>query len=589
MDELKQIKDRISIVDLISESVNLKKAGRNFKGLCPFHNEKSPSFVVSPERQIWHCFGCGKGGDIFTYLMELDRMEFPQALEILAKRAGVTLSKRPHKSQEQHTRDKLIELHHLTREFYQYVLLSHRVGELARKYLAHRGVTEKLIKTFGLGFAPQQWDSLAKFLLKKKYDQQLLLTSGLVLRGNRGLYDRFRSRIMFPITTHRDETIAFSGRILVPSDREAKYINSPETPIYTKGDTLYGLSITKDAIRKSGQAVIMEGEFDVISSFRVGVTNVVAIKGSALTQAQARLIKRFSEEIVLALDQDSAGIEAAKRGIAVAESQGLEIKVAADLHGKDPDEVAKTHPEILKEALKKNMPYYDFLIANAFASHNPQEAYGKKKITDEVLPWLAHIENVVVQSHYLTLLSQKLGMSEEKLSDLMQRKNKQTKLFVAQPQQTAQVKQQSPEEVIEEHLLALVLQSPDVSGAVTQVGERVDPSDMRHPVIKQIFMALIDAISTVPFDIKAFASTLPAEILPTLDRLYLQEIEVQSDSELFTKELEHVIFAVKKYIVRRKIDETSAKLAQAQNAEQVEVVQTLQQEMEKYTHELKLL
>jgi DNA primase len=419
MTELEQIKERVSVVDLISESVTLKKAGRNFKGLCPFHNERTPSFVVSPERNIWHCFGCGKGGDIFTFLMELEHLEFSEALKILAERAGVKLESRMPSTPQSQLKDRLIEIHHLAEEFYHFILTKHVLGERARLYLKERGVTDAVLATFKLGFAPSSWDNLARFLLKKGYTQKELELSGVVIRGNHGIYDRFRARIMFPLKDHRGITIAFSGRVLSPTEKEAKYINSPETPLYIKGNTFFGLSVTKEAIRKAGSAIVVEGEFDVISSFQVGVAHVVAVKGSALTEAQIRLIKRFTDKILLALDRDVAGDSAARRGIEIADRAGLEVRVIEVPTGKDPDEAARSSPGLWKKAVGESQPYFDFLIASAFERFKNGDVYSKKKIGDELLPVLTRMENTIVQAHYVKVLAVQLSLSEVKIIEAL--------------------------------------------------------------------------------------------------------------------------------------------------------------------------
>lgn len=589
MDEREQIKERIPIVELISESVTLKKAGRNFKGLCPFHGERSPSFVVSPERQIWHCFGCGKGGDIFTFLMEIDRLEFPDALNLLAKRAGVTLKKRAEVTQQQKTKEQLLEIHHMAEEYYQYLLINHPIGERARLYLKNRGLGDKLIKTFGLGFAPQAWDNLTKYLKKKGYQDQLLEISGLVLKGKHGLYDRFRGRIMFPLKNYRSETIAFSGRVLETNAKEAKYVNSPETLLYTKGDMLYALNLTKDAIRRENTAILVEGEFDVISSFQIGVGNVVAIKGSALTEAQVRLIKRFAERIILSLDQDKAGDAASRRGIEIAERAGLDIRVIGNILGKDPDETARESPDLWKKAIKDATPYYDFLISSAFSRHNAQEAYGKKKISDELLPILHRIENTIVQAHYIKVLARELSLSEEKLYEAMHK----VKLPLNLSQQVTAAKPQAPpnhEELMEEHLFSLLLSSSQLSQVVEVVCHQIDPSDMVHPVIKKIMMALIDEINqTSDLTLKAFIQTLSPEFIPTIDRLYLVESTAPGDGLERSHQLQKVINTVKKNILRRKIKETSTYIAIAEKHEEEEKLNALQQELAQATLELKKL
>ena len=341
MSDIDEIKTRLNIVDIVSERLTLKKTGRNFKALCPFHAEKTPSFIVSPDRQTFHCFGCGKGGDILTFVMEFDHVDFTEALETLAERAGVKLERRPADTPEAKLKQKLLEINHLASEYYHYLLVKHAVGEKARDYLKHRGVTDKSIKTFSLWYSPNDWDGLLTYLRKKGYEEKLIETGGLVIRGNRGYYDRFRGRVMFALKDHRGNVVGFSGRVLDPEAQEAKYINTSETPVYTKGKVLYALDVTREAIQKANEAVLMEGELDVISSFQSGIGNVVAIKGSAVTEDHARLLRRFCERLIFALDSDIAGDAAARRGIEIAEKVGFDMRVATMPAGKDPDEAAR--------------------------------------------------------------------------------------------------------------------------------------------------------------------------------------------------------------------------------------------------------
>ncbi|MDO8515584.1 MAG: DNA primase, partial [bacterium] len=326
MDQREEIKQKIDIVQLISEYVPLKKAGRNFRACCPFHSEKTPSFMVSPERQSWHCFGsCQIGGDIFSFLMKMENMDFPEALKTLAKRAGVTLQSY-HSSGDSQIKEKIYEINNLAAEFYHFILTKHEVGEVARKYLENRKITNESIDLFRLGYAPHSWDSLTKFLTKKGFTQKELEIAGLVsVSDSKRVFDRFRGRIIFTLADHRNNVLGFAGRLLDPNAKEAKYVNTSETPVYTKGNTLYGLNVTKDEIRKSGAAIITEGEIDLIQAFQAGTKNCAAIKGSAFTQAQVNLLKRYTENILLALDADMAGDAAAHRGIQMADAAGLNI------------------------------------------------------------------------------------------------------------------------------------------------------------------------------------------------------------------------------------------------------------------------
>ena len=305
--QIEEVKNKTDIVSLISEYIEVKKAGRNYKANCPFHGEKTPSFMITPELQMYKCFGCGKSGDVFTFLEEHEGMEFSEALKYLAEKAGVTLTLI--KNEETSEREKIIEINKSVLSFYNYALNGHVQGKKILDYLTKdRGLDLETIKKFKIGYSPESFEALSKFLIeKKKYKlNDLLKTGNLVGRG----VDRFRGRVIFPLFDHRDNAIGFAGRILPWQKQDmAKYINSPDTPAYHKSKVLYGMNITKSEIRESGYAVIVEGELDMISSYQAGIRNVVAIKGSALTEDQIRLIGRFAQKIVLCLDSDFAGNE----------------------------------------------------------------------------------------------------------------------------------------------------------------------------------------------------------------------------------------------------------------------------------------
>lgn len=590
MTDIDQIRERINIVDLIAESVRLKKMGRNFKGLCPFHNERTPSFVVSPERQIWHCFGCGKGGDAFTFLMEIDRLEFPEALKILAERVGVKLELRTADTEKTKVKQRLLEIHHLTSEFYHYILVKHVLGERARLYLKNRGVSDALVKTFGLGFAPNAWENVTKFLRKKGFSENELERGGLSLRGRGGWYDRFRGRLMFPLRNYRGETIAFAGRLLDPEAKEAKYINSPETPLYTKGATLYGLEVTKEAIRREGSAVVVEGEFDTISSYQAGVANVVAIKGSALTEPQVELLKRFTERIVLALDQDAAGDAAMRRGIEIADRAGLDIRVVAIPQGKDPDEAARESATIWKKSVKEAVPFYDFLIHSALARYATLDAYSKKKISDEVLPSIAKITNTIVQAHYVKDLALKLALPEEKITEAI-RKSKTIPFGLQKVIETTETEAvKSRETLVEERLFALVVQVEDIKKALVHVTERLDPSDLTKPLIKRLFIELIDySARHERIDINDFVRTLPGELVPTLNRLYLADLPPVPDWESHQKELVKTAIATQRVLLRRKMKELTTHINEAETSQDEALLTKFSEELKQTSAALKSL
>lgn len=567
MTDIELIKSKIDIIDFISEYVKLKKGGRNFKANCPFHSEKTPSFYVSPERQAWHCFGaCNMGGDVISFLEKWENIEFYEALKILSERVGVTLSGYvPTDATRQ--KEKLYEINHLSSEFFHYLLVSHRLGERARDYLKKRGIKDEIVKTFGLGYAPNSWDSLFKFLIKKRYSPADLVEAGLTVKSTQGsYYDRFRGRLIFTLKDHRGNTIGFSGRKLEGDEKEAKYINTPETHVYIKGNTLYGLDVTRESIKKEGFVIVVEGEFDLLSSFQAGVANVVAIKGSALTDGQVGLLKRFTENLVLSLDSDFAGNEAARRGIEIAENANLVVKVVKLSFGKDPAECIEKDPSLWKKAVKSALPIYDFIIGNSFGKYQEEGAVSKRKIASEVVPFLARIQNPIIYSHYVRDLSQKLAVTEESVNlAIRQFQKKQETGIVLAPEHETQPR----EAILEEHLLSLIIQSKDIHDSFKRVFSVVSFDDFYLPALRKIFELLSSFLSTHKvFNMKNFSENLTPEIASVFDKAFLVDIEkILSDEEKYFKELETCVKAVKKLSLRRRINSISTKIKKLDETE----------------------
>ncbi len=565
MSDIDEIKSRLNIVDIIGERVTLKKAGRNLKGLCPFHNEKTPSFTVSPDRQTFHCFGCGKGGSVFDFVMLIEHVDFAEALETLADKAGVTLERRPADTPEAKIKQKILEANHLASEYYHYLLTQHAVGEHARAYLKHRGVTDKSMKTFSIGYSPNTWDSVGSFLRKKGYDDRLLETAGLVIRGTRGYYDRFRGRVMFALKDHRGNVVGFSGRVLDPEAKEAKYINTSETPVYVKGKMLYGLDVTKDSIQKNNEAIVMEGELDVISSFQEGISNVVAIKGSAVTEDHVRLLRRFAERLIFALDSDLAGDAAARRGIEIAEKSGFDMRVAAMPLGKDPDEAARENPLLLKKALKEAVPIYDYFLSSALKRNDPETAFGKRKISEEFMPTLLKIDNPIVQGHYIRKLSAALATSDETVREGMAKIRISGSLRGKEKENLTEAPRLTRVEKAELYVLALLLQGK-TSELLPKFLAALPPSAFRSLAVKRIVEHLAQFGAThAMFASKDVAETLPSELVPVFDEAFMWDIALIIDDETrFDAEWHKAISEVRRAQVRQHMEEISKKLRDEQ-------------------------
>ena len=560
MSDIDEIKARLNIVDIIGERVKLTKAGRNFKGLCPFHGEKTPSFMVSADRQMFKCFGCGKGGSVIDFVMEYEHVDFVEALEDLADKAGVKLTRKAGDTPQAKLKERIYEVNHLASEFYHYLLTKHAHGEKARLYLKNRGISDKSIKTFTLGYSPNSWDGLYKFLTKKGYDGELLEQAGLVLRKS-GYYDRFRGRIMFTLKDHRGNVLGFAGRVLDPTEKEAKYINTSETPVYTKSNVLYGLDVTKAAIQKANEAVVMEGELDVISSFQAGIPNVVAIKGSALTEAHVGLLRRFTERLVFALDSDMAGDAAAKRGIEVADRAGLDMRVVALPSGKDPDEAARQSAGLLKKAIKEAMPIYDYFLSSALKRFDIKTAFGKKKIGEELIPTIAKIENSIVQGHYIRSLADALGVGEETIAESVRKHPRGKAPKQAEGEKAVMPQARTRQEKIELHVLALLLQG-ETEAFVDDLEEQGAQIKFGTSPIQRIIKSLISyKKSHKQFLLRDFLDSLPPEVTPVADEAMLWDLSDVLESEAESHiEWERAIKELKKSILKQGIQELSAQM-----------------------------
>ncbi len=415
-----EIKSRLDIVDVISGYIKLQRAGGSFKTVCPFHNENSPSFFVSPDKQIFNCFGCGKGGDMFSFVMEMEGIEFVDALRILAKQAGVELKRVDPKIQTERTTLQEICVD-AARYFFKNLYSD--AGKNALKYLEKRGLTKETIEEFKIGYSFESWDGLYNFLTLKGYKPEMIEKAGLLVVSNKSgkkkYFDRFRDRIMFPISDANGYIVGFTGRYLTKKENEGKYVNSPQTPVFDKSKILYGLEKAKVNIKKEGYALLVEGQMDVISCWQDGIKNAVASSGTALTQSQTKLLKRYSSNLKIAFDMDDAGDMATKRGIDVASGEGLNVSIVRIPDGKDPADFVFSHKGELKEILEKSMPIMEYYFETALAKHDPKDLDGKKKISEELLLNIKKIQNKVEMYHWLDRLAQILNTDVKYLEEDM--------------------------------------------------------------------------------------------------------------------------------------------------------------------------
>ncbi len=430
--QIEEIKNKLNVLDVVGSYMKLTKTGINYRGVCPFHQEKSPSFFVSPGRQMWHCFGCGKGGSIYDFVMGIEGVEFGDALRILAAKAGVQLKRE--NAELRTERQRLYEICNWACSFFEKQLEASEVGKEVKEYLLKRGITDESIKKWRVGYSPDLWNSLTDFLIGKGYQREEVVKVGLAIHkeNSQDSYDRFRGRIMFPVFDLNGQVVGFGGRVFKQQNETAKYINTPQTLLYDKSGILYGLNNAKLAVRKKAECVVVEGYTDVIMAHQAGYENTVAASGTALTSQHLVMLKRYSENLVLAFDMDVAGDSATKRGINNAQELGFNIKIigsygpaAAQGSGgqgmvyekSDPAEIILKDAKIWENAVTGAKSIMDYYMDFSFGHFDAKTPEGKKEISKIVLPAIKRLVNGIEQSHWIQVLAEKLGVSQEVIKE----------------------------------------------------------------------------------------------------------------------------------------------------------------------------
>ena len=496
-----QIKDRVDVVDLISGYLKLQKSGINYKARCPFHNEKSASFFVSPERQIWHCFGCSAGGDVFGFVKQIEGIEFADALRILAARAGIELHRQsPEYKEYQTAKTKLYEICGLATRFFEKQLYESDAGKKALAYLRDRGLTDESIRNFRLGYAPDSWNALGDFL-QRNYNSKDIFDAGLaVKKDSGGYYDRFRSRIMFPIFDLNGQVVGFAGRVfgdLAKDTEAAKYVNTPQTAIYDKSRILYGLDRAKLDIRRKNKCLVVEGNMDVIMSHQAGATNVVASSGTALTDGHLKIVKRYTDNLDLCFDADSAGTLATDRGVDLALAHGFNVGIVAiglpaqagEPELKDPADYVKKYGSKWSEHSEKSRPFLEFYFETAKKTLDITTALGKKLLAQKLLPFLASMVNKVEQAHWVSEIALALKLKDDILfQEIAAAKPKGLEVQDEEQNQTT-VPPKENFNVMEEGLLALIMKKPDIALDIRPEDEEF-LSDRLMVLVKDISLSL---------------------------------------------------------------------------------------------------
>ena len=482
---LEDILNRVNIVEVIAACLPLKRSGRNFKALCPFHQEKTPSFMVSPDRQIYHCFSCGKGGNAFKFLMEYERLEFMEAVEALAKKAGVALPKA--QAQDEKTANlitQLYKINELAAAFY-----ASNLSSAAKNYLLKRGIKEETIKLFKMGLALDKWDGLMQHLRQKNINLSLLEKAGLILsKEGGGFYDRFRNRIIIPILDIKDRAIGFGARVL--DNSLPKYINSPETPIYTKGRNLYGLNLAHEEIRQKDFAVVVEGYLDFIIPYQEGLKNIVASQGTALTQEQARLLKRYTDNVVMLYDADKAGELASLRSLDIFIEEEMNVRVVSLPQGFDPDLFVRNWGiKELQEKIGRAEGLFDYKLKILKSRYNVKEIEARAKIAQEMLLTINKFKNALLKSEYIRRLAEELGLKEEALLEEV-KKIKEPRAIPG-PLQAQSVKNRLKASPTERLLIKMMLEDKE---SVNRIKENLGPEDFQDETASRIVSAMFNFI-----------------------------------------------------------------------------------------------
>lgn len=468
-DELiEQIKNANDIVEVISEYVPLKKNGRNYWGCCPFHNEKTPSFSVTPEKGFFYCFGCKAGGNVFNFLMRKDNLTFPEALEKLANRANIQLPEKAltqEEIQRKAHRDEMYRVNDLAATFYHNCLTQTETGKEALTYLKERGLSEEIIEQFRLGFAPSGRDRLSRAFTQRDIQERTLLELGLARKNERGMYDYFRNRVMFPICDGRGRVVAFGGRIIKPSERDPKYLNSPETNFFNKGYMLFAFDKAWQTIRRKRQVVLVEGYMDVISAHNHGVTNVVASLGTAFTENQARLLVRQADEVILAYDMDGAGRHAVREAIKILQKLKFKIRIVVMPDGKDPDDYCRNHGgEAFQQLIDEAISPFEFFLNESLIQEDRNTAAGKQAILKNMFDYIKEVDNPIERETYLKALALPLWLDNSSILRMFRQYTGNGDLPMTSPREAVKAAKVSEED----YLTAMAVSTVPYLTRVTQ-------------------------------------------------------------------------------------------------------------------------
>ncbi len=493
-----EIRQRTDLVGLIGEYIKLERRGKNMVGLCPFHNEKTPSFTVSPDKQLFHCFGCGASGNVFSLIMQMEKLTFPEAARFLSGRAGVTIPEpKTTSTAEDNLKERIYKLNLLAARYFSYYLHKNKAGKKALEYLQKRGFKQEIIELFMLGYAPAEWTGFFNFAQKKGATPDLMVKAGLVSPGKeKGYYDRFRSRIIFPIFNISGKVAGFGGRAFAGEEKSGpKYLNSPETAVFNKGSMLYGLNLAREEIRREKKAVVVEGYTDVITAFQAGIKNVIASLGTALTAEQGRLLRYQADTVVTAYDSDRAGEAATWRGLVILQSSGCLVQVADFPEGSDPDSyIRENGADSFSKLINNAMPLIEYRLQQLKNRYDLASDKGRIDYIEELMPFLMSAVNEVEQDFYLKKAAEELGVAEEALRDELKKRRRRGSRYQdteknEQPVQETNITIRPAEKI----LLSLMLQSKEIA----EIGRNQLQADYIYDLrVRAVFEAIYELTAT---------------------------------------------------------------------------------------------
>jgi DNA primase len=570
-EKVSEVRDRSNILEVVSDYVNLKKTGRNYKGLCPFHSEKTPSFMINEEKQIFHCFGCGEGGDVFKFLMKVGNFSFPQAVEELARRFGVHLPSRessPAQKQESEKREALFQINQIASDFFHDLLTRRKEGEGARRYLAGRGISKMMIDEHHLGYSLDRWDGLVQHLREKKIPLQMASELGLIIpKSKDGWYDTFRGRVTFPIWDLHERVVGLGGR--VTGEGQPKYLNSPESIIYHKGEILYGFPVARTFIREKDSVIIVEGYFDLLTLHQYGMRHSVATLGTALTAHHLRILKRYTKNIVTVFDGDQAGLQASLRALPLSLEEEIWAKTVTLPEGEDPDGfLRKGHLEDFEKKVSEGTLLIDFFFDHLTKTHGVKSIEGRVKVAEEGVAMIRRIPNEIRRNFYLRALAGKLDLDESLLLGKLERYTR------GRVKTSEEVKRQLSPGAFprsEEMVIRLMVHQPEL---IRKVSDEKIVDEFESPILQRIARTLEDFYQQKRrLDLKEVMGCLEEDL-----RGRLREIAFQEDSlseGIQPKVLDDCIRKIHEKRLRKEKSELRKKISEAERQEGGKVPETL--------------